>query len=248
MSYFKSDSQSSLASNNTGFNVTATYQTKINSYSAVGNSLLVVNVLIGSIGLLGNAFVVVVIVCFTSMHKQLANRFVINQSIIDAVSSLFVIAHIVSKSSTQPTLIPNEFASEFYCRVWYNQVLLWGTYMSSTYNLVVLTIERYMKIVHPIYHKTSFTSLKSKLLILFVWLFGISFLTVYAVPSTRIVEGRCWIVSFWPNDVTQQIVAYLVIVMQYFLPLIVIVVAYTKMIQHFLRRTKIHNQQGKYSA
>lgn len=248
MSYFKSDDLLSLpATESTTFNATAIFKTKKGNFSLADDILFIFNIIIGSIGLVGNVFVIIVIIFFTSMHKQLANHFVINQSIIDAVSSLFVIAdYISSKSRIAPTLIPNEFASEFYCRVWYNQVLLWGSYLSSTYNLVVLTIERYMKIVHPIFHKNSFSSLKSKLLIVFVWLFGVSFQALYTIPPTRIVNGRCRTVSFWPNDATQQIVAYVIIIVQYFLPLVVFIVAYTKTIRQFLRRAKIHNEQGNY--
>ena len=213
--------------------MTTKYETKYgsNNFSLADSLLFFVNILFGSIGFVGNTFVIIVIVCFTSMHKQLANHFVINQSFIDAVSSLFVITQIISKSTQQPVLIPNEFASEFYCRVWYNQVLLWGTYISSTYNLVVLTIERYLKIVHPILHKTSFTSRKSKILIISVWLFGTLFQTAYGIPTSRIVGTICRTVSFWPNEITQHVVGYLVIIIQYWLPLIIFVLAYTKMIK-----------------
>ena len=214
------------------------------SSSATLDSLVIINILIGSFGLVGNVFVIIVIVCFTSMHRQITNIFVINQSIVDAVSSLLILAsQLIVVIQFRPILIPNQFASELYCRVWKSRLLHWGTYVSSIYNLVALTIERYLKVVHPILHKTSFTTRKAKILILFVWLFGVAFELAYGVPTSKLIGITCWSVSIWPNDVTNKIVGVLVIVVQYWLPLVVFIVAYTKMILIF-RRSKIHNGLG----
>jgi hypothetical protein len=99
------------------------------------------------VGLVGNAFVVFVIVRMTSLHKQVANVFVINQSIIDAASSVLVIAQmVVEYDNLWLTLTDGQPASVAYCALWQGQALMWGLFTSSTYNLVALTIERYMKV------------------------------------------------------------------------------------------------------
>ena len=233
-------------------NYTVTLTNVIHSTSAtngIGNSksnlLTVINIFIGSVGLVGNTFVIIIIACFTSMHKHLANLFVINQSFIDAISSLLVmITHLVVLLRVQPVLIPNTFASEFYCRIWKSRVLLWGTYTSSIYNLVMLTVERYLKIVHPIFYKTWFILQKAKLLLLSVWLFGIIFELAYGIPTSQVDHSLCLSVSIWPNYVTQQTVGYLIIIVQYWLPLVIFIFSYTRMIRIF-GRTKIHNGTGK---
>ena len=214
--------------------------------SSMTNQLLVIaNILIGLIGLVGNTFFFVIIVCFTSMHKQLAHIFIVNQSIIDALSASLVIAQMVSELTLHPILTQNEFASEVYCRVWQTQLFVWSMYTSSKYNLVVLTIERYLKIVHPILHKTSFSLRKAKVLLIFVWLFGIVSEVIYLVPTSRVVGSYCWTEAFWPDVITHQIVGYLIIVVQYWLPLLIFIVAYAKMIKIF-RLARVHaNGQGK---
>ena len=205
--------------------------------------LLIINITIGCIGLIGNTFVVVVIVGFTSMYKQIANLFVINQSIIDAVSSLLVIIQMSSSFSPNIVLTPNQFASELYCRMWHSQLLLWAAYAASTYNLVSLTIERYLKLIHAHVHKSFFTPRSAKFLILFVWLFG--FLQVsYGIPTTVIIDTKCYTNSLWPNDVIQNVTGYIIIALQYWIPILVFVVAYTKMIR-FFRRVSVSNRSGK---
>jgi hypothetical protein len=107
--------------------------------------LLAFNLLIGCVGLIGNTFVIVVIVGMTSLYKQLANVFVINQSVIDAASSLCVITQVASSMVAPPRLMDGQAASEVYCRLWQTQTLMWALFTSSTYNLVALTLERYLK-------------------------------------------------------------------------------------------------------
>ena len=205
-------------------------------------AMLIVQLTIGSIGLLSNGFVVVVIVCFTSMHKQLANVFVINQSVIDGVSSLILIIQAAS-SSKIPSLIPGHLGSELYCRVWQSGLLQWSVFTSSTYNLVVLTIERYLKIVHPIIHKTSFTFKKAKALIIAVWFFGILFQSSYGIPTTTINGSTCWIVATWPDIIIQQAMGYVSVIVQYLIPVFTFLIGYSRMIRS-LRVIKINNSES----
>lgn len=128
-------------------NTTAVTNISVHYYSAQVNMIMVVlNIIIGCVGLLGNLFVIVVIVGMTSLYKQLANVFVINQSVIDAASSLCVMMQVVSSMAVPPHLVSGQAASEVYCRLWQAQTLTWALFTSSTYNLVALTLERYFKV------------------------------------------------------------------------------------------------------
>ena len=200
--------------------------------------LLILNIVIGSVGLISNVLVVVIIVKYTSMHKQIANTFIINQSVIDAASSFLVIAQMTFNFLPPVQLVQGQLASEVYCRLWISQLILWGMYTSSVYNLVVLTLERYLMIVHPILHKTSFSSHKVKMLLACIWLFGIFFQLSYGLPTSAIVDGICVSCSIWPGYLTQQVVGYLIIAVQYWMPLFTFVVFYTMMIRS-LRRVDV---------
>jgi predicted amino acid-binding ACT domain protein len=125
---------------------------------------------LGLVGVIGNGFVIVVIAFYTTMHQQLANVFVVNQSAIDGLSSLIMIAMLASGSDSgwyTPSLVEGQFGSELYCRVWQSGFLQWSFFTSSTYNLVVLALERYVKIVYPVVYKTSFTKFKVRILLAF---------------------------------------------------------------------------------
>ena len=217
-------------------------------YTEGGNSLadlllLITNLITGSIGLISNMFVVIVIVRFTSMYKQITNLFIINQSVIDALFSLFVITQMSSGFAPQIILFSNEFVSELFCRVWQSQIFLWCAYAASANNLIVLTIERYLKIVHPNVYQSSVTPRRAKILLLLVWLFG--FLQVfYAIPTTAIINSTCWTYTVWPDISTRQFTGLMTIVLQYWIPIFVFIFAYTEIIRVF-KRVTIQSSIGK---
>ena len=212
-------------------NVTARLTLLYNDGADVLNLVLqVVHISFGVLGLLGNLFVIIVIVGFTKMHKQFTNMYVVNQSIIDGISSLILIAQMLSQN-VKVTLTAHQPLSEIYCRAWSSQGLLWGCYIASIYNIVVLTIERYLKIVHPVFHKAFFTLRKAKALLAFVWLFGISFQFAYLAPTTAIISNRCWLLINWPNSNTRNLVSYVNFVVQYWLPALIFIIAYWKMLR-----------------
>ena len=66
-----------------------------------------------------------------------------------------------------------------------------GLMLSSTYNLLAITVERYLMIVHPIYYKISHFRTKLYLTSIFVWFFGITYRAVWAVPLSFVDNGKC---------------------------------------------------------
>ena len=128
--------------------------------------------------------------------------------------------------------------------------------MVSTYNLVALTIERYVKVVHPIIHRNSFTKRKALITIATVWIWGIFFNLVIIVPTTKIVYGTCWIFSIWPTDTWRRFVGVLILVVQFFIPVTVMVFSYSRMILVLRRKAtsvtagpaSLVGVQGKHST
>ena len=196
--------------------------------------LLALQIVIGCIGVIANGIIVIIIVGFTSMHKQLGNVFVVNQNIIDCLSSLLLTCQTFS-SFAMPILVEGQLVSEMYCRLWHSGWLHWSLFVSSTYNVVVLTIERYLKIVHPIFHKNSFTLWKAKILLVIIWLFGFAFEAAVGLSSTTVRGSLCLIVAVWPNVIIQQMAGFFSVAVLYFLPTVVFIFCHTKMIRSLRR-------------
>ena len=194
-------------------------------------------IVIGSVGLLDNLLVILVIFNYTTMRKKMTNIFIINQSIIDAVASFFIIMQgtieVDGYDMTRGTI-----HDEFVCHVWLARVPLWSMLMSSTYNLVCLTFERYLEIVHPVYHKVNFSQTKAVIAIACVWCCGPVYNFAYLLPTSEIINGVCYPFIIWPSKVIQRVVGVMTIIVQYFFPIFFMIYCYAKMI--IALRMRIH--------
>ena len=142
-------------------NSTATMPLSTNLGISLTGNQSIIYYTVGVFGLVSNVYVIIVVALNKSMHKHLTNIYIINQSTIDGLASAILILQTVFQNNA----IVNQYtqgniADEALCRLWYSEFPLWGLMDSSTYNIVALTIERYLAIVHPIWYKTKFSNNK----------------------------------------------------------------------------------------
>jgi len=71
---------------------------------------------------------------------------------------------------------------------------------AEKFGLVVITLERYFKVVHAIAHRKYFRSWRTKVGVALPWIGGARFVLFPAMGTTRIVNGRCLRFSVWPNE------------------------------------------------
>jgi len=65
--------------------------------------------------------------------------------------------------------------------------------------LVVITLDRYFKIVHAIAHRKYYRNWMTKVGVALPWIGGVALSLIPAIGTTRIVNGRCLKVAIWPN-------------------------------------------------
>ena len=156
--------------------------------------------------------------------------YIINQSIIDGLTSAVLIPMSLLRADLLPAMEP--FTAQIYCKLWLSQVPLWGLMASSTYNLVAISIERYMAVAHPLWHKTSFTDTKSRVSMIVIWLFGVSYVTLLMVPTSRVDHGICFYSHsfFWPSREAASAVVLLRIFVSWLLPFVVHCVCFSRIL------------------
>ena len=77
-------------------------------------------VIIGIIGIVGNAFVAVVLLRFTDMRRKLTNIYIINQTLVDCATSVFLFTSTIFQDES----LPPGIAGEIKCRLWLAKVNL----------------------------------------------------------------------------------------------------------------------------
>ena len=112
--------------------------------------------------------------------------------------------------------------------------------MTSTYNLVVLTVERYIEIVHPIYHKVSFKRIQVYCAMGFVWVFGIGYnILLTSLTSGVTASGKCAHMTNWPSEFARKATAVITFAVEYFVPLLIMVWCYSKISWVIKNKAKI---------
>lgn len=113
--------------------------------------------------------------------------------------------------------------------------------MNSSTNLVAITFERYMKVVNPIVHRSSFTRRRAIASVFFVWLIGPVYQCITNVPTTGVIDGRCALMAMWPSTAAKTTENLVHFTLQYFLPIVIFVFCYSKMALA-LGRGKFHKK------
>ena len=194
---------------------------------ALSNAIYIMTSIIGCLGLLGNLFVIIVIFNYTKMRKQLTCLLIINQSIIDALASLILIININTWVRGRPLY---GVSGVLLCQLWSSGYLLWSSLMASTVNLVCLSLERYIAIIYPIWHKTIVTRNMVLVAAGGVWIVGF----LAKLPNTALTAGindknMCAPNSLWPGESVKKTSGIINIVISLIVPLLLLIYCYTRM-------------------
>jgi len=203
-------------------------------------------VCIGVTGLVGNSIVVLVMHRYRKLFVNMKTAYVINQSVLDAVASGMLIPASLFRAELLPRM--DGVAAELFCRLWLTQILLWGLIISSTYNLMAISFERYVAITHPLWHMTSFSHTKIRSSIVAIWLFGITFMASFMMPTSRMSQGHCLRSYFWPSRQVAIVVTVLTNIVNVVLPISVHCICYARILKTLKMRVSPSEQAGSSSA
>ncbi|ELU06600.1 hypothetical protein CAPTEDRAFT_96648 [Capitella teleta] len=183
---------------------------------------------IGTVGVLDNSLVILTLVKRRSNFlRRNCYRFILHQSIIDLVASVFLI---LTTRFHQMTGLPAGLASEVNCRVWLTNLFLWGPFMISTYNLIAMTFERYFAVLKPVAYKSSSKGAIFITSVISTWTLGMTFNALMKIITSGVVNGRCRVLYHWSSPEARQGFGILTIVIEYFLPLVILIFCYSHMI------------------
>ena len=75
-----------------------------------------------------------------------------------------------------------------------SELPLWSLMVSSSYSQIAVTIERYIGIVHPMFHHTSFSKKNVIFLAIASWWPGPMLKLCFTVPTSNVINGSCAII------------------------------------------------------
>ena len=143
-------------------------------------------VVIGLIGTAANALVLYGLVA-SKQHEKLV--LIANQNALDLFSCLFLaITYAVKLCNIQLT----GWLGYWLCMLILDYNLLWCITMGSIINLPIITVERYVKIVHSAWSKKRVKKWMIYSAAAFSWIFGIVYSNVLTFSTSAVIDGVCY--------------------------------------------------------
>jgi len=149
--------------------------------------------------LLVNIVMITVLILAHRQHGSVANVFIVNHSATNLVIfASAMIVRIIRISGIDKGYFGDQLIEDVICIFLVGQVVASLGGAAQNMALIVITLERYFKIVHAIAHRKYYKPWMTKLGVALPWVFGVCFAAIPVSATTRRIGGRCRIAGVWP--------------------------------------------------
>jgi len=164
---------------------------------------LIVGLAIGLTGTCANGVVFGVLMVARRRHGTSVNVMIINQSLMDFAACVFLIIAVCLSFDGTPSSYPwlGDLGNYLVCTLFLKRTMVIVCSNAEKIGLVVITLERYFKIVHAIAHRNFYRNWMTKVGVAFPWISGLAVLIIPASVSrvTVAMSGRCPR-AVWPSQ------------------------------------------------
>jgi len=189
---------------------------------------------IAVVGFLANGYVLLAMVFSKDSRSSNINAFITHQTILDLISCIFLFFGYV----LTPTGMSHSLAL-FMCWFFTSFAISVSAGNASICGLVIITVERYVKIVHPVAHRNHYRRWMTLLGIVIPWIFGICTSLIPILATSKVVRGRCVTFGAIGSTPAQKLTWYIArFLLLYVVPLAVFVFGYWKILGVIRRQRK----------
>ena len=157
----------------------------------------------GIVGAVANSFVFCLLADHECRKRESVNPLILNQVFLDLFSCISVI---ITYGMKIKEFYLTGVWSYIYCAGILNEMLLWLFVFGSSSSIIIIAVERYMNIVHPVLQKKYFRKWMIFLAIALCFTNGVLVSTPTTFVSTFIYLGQCGWHTPLPN--ITSVVAY----------------------------------------
>ncbi|KAJ8044660.1 Somatostatin receptor type 1 [Holothuria leucospilota] len=210
-----------------------------------GSSIIgvVVFIIIAILGIMGNGLVLFVFYKVRELHV-FTNILIAHQSIVDLLSSAFLFLNfLIPGIDLAPLSVHHYSLANFICKILVNEYLYWTLLKVSTTNLVFITIERYLAVVHPIkYRKTASKRVAISVCVL-AWILS-AIINLYFPLTYHVSEaGECTSDSLKRGSSGRYVIALVTVMTTLVLPVAIMLYVYMAIVWK-LRPVKSEKPSG----
>ena len=190
----------------------------------------------GVIGFVMNGFVLCAVLS-KKLKKNTSHTFLKNQIIMDTLSSLLLIVVYAFKLAAVDYYYEGP-SGYVVCILLNSDVLVFTVQVGSIASLVLISAERYFKIVLPVLHKRFYRDWMTSVAIAFAWMNGI-LMNIVIPLTTIVVDGECLIWVSWVTPEACTMYVVLMVIWQFFIPLLLFIWFYGSILFVIRRRNRV---------
>jgi len=143
-------------------------------------------VFIGIVGVAGNGLILYALIA-SKQHKK--HVLIVNQNALDLFSSFFLV---IVYALRLCNLRLYGVLGYWLCMIVLSEYLVWCGTNGSVMNLAIITIDRYLKVVHPIWSRKYLRPWVIYWAMTFAWLSAIALNTIVVFLSSELTDGECY--------------------------------------------------------
>jgi len=151
------------------------------------------------IGILANGVVLAVLILAHREHGSSVNILIAHQSAIDLFTCVSIVLTRVMILSVGIAYRGNQLVDNIVCILGGSGLFASMGGSAEKLGLMVITLERYFKIVHAIAHRKYFKKWMTKVGVALPWIGAVCIKVFPAMGTTRVLNGRCLAAAVWPN-------------------------------------------------
>jgi len=188
---------------------------------------------IGLIGTAANALILYALLASGQHKKQLL---ICNQNVLDLCSCLLLVISYSTKLGGIGGIHLTGTTGYWLCILLISDSLLWCSLYGSIINLAGITVDRYLKVVHPVCSKRW----RRKWMIYSAMAFAYIAAIIYNMPlvfqTTAVIDGFCHGYAFWESRVTEIAVSVTEFLSFFVVVLCIFIFCYGRMLMIIRRR------------
>jgi len=201
---------------------------------------------IGIFGTAANALVLYALIADNARQakKRVINLLITHQNLIDLISCVLIV--VTFSMGVRKIYLTGAFGY-FLCTIFLSESAAYTAMHASVLNLVTVTIERYLKVVHPFWSKKHLKRWMIHASMMFAWVAGILLIMPPVFSSTIVQDGQCLAFHVWESKTLRMIILVTDATLLFAIPLITFIYCYSRIVVVMKRQMRVmagHNPEG----
>ena len=188
------------------------------------------------IGIVGTATNALILYALVASKQHTKHLLIVHQNVLDLFSSILMV---ITHSAKLCDIHLTGSVGYWLCTLLLSDSLMWWGTIGSVINLAIITVERYLKVVHAVWSKKKLRSWMIYSAMAFVWIASFMFNVAAVFPTSGVIDGVCYAYTIWKNQTVKMIFFVSNFVLFYFIIILIFIVCYWRILVVIRRQARV---------